>query len=306
VQVTAEDILFVAQLVEELTGVILDESKAYLIESRLESIARSSGCGNYRELCQKARHTSARRLQSRIIEAITTHQTLFFRDTSPFEILREVVIPRLRDTQDRSRQLRIWSAGCSTGQEPYSIAMTLWESIPNILAWDVNIFATDVSEASLQQAGLGRYLPHEIQRGLSPATLARFFHRIGDAYYVNDDLRSLVTFQQHNMLQSCSGFGPFDVIFCRNVAIYFDSGTRRQLFLRLADRLKSSGYLFTGAAESLSDLGPRFKPQYHGRGLYYRPQLVTDSSDGKSERSAIGGGMDRRMAASQDTKAAGG
>jgi chemotaxis protein methyltransferase CheR len=281
VQVTTEDVFYVAQLVQELTGVILDESKAYLIESRLATIARNSGCSNYRELCLKARSTGDRRLQSRIIDAITTHETLFFRDSSPFETLRELVIPQLlaaRSDSGRNRPIRIWSAGCSTGQEPYSIAMTLWESIPNVLGCDVNVLGTDVSDASMQQACLGRYLPHEIQRGLSTTALAKFFRREGDAFYVKDDLRSLVTFRQHNLLEPFSNFGPFDIIFCRNVAIYFDPATRRQLFLRLADRLTSSGYLFAGSSESCSDLGPRFKPQYHGRGAFYRPQLIVDSS----------------------------
>ena len=280
-QVTTEDVFYVAQLVQELTGVILDESKAYLIESRLAAIARSSGCSNYRELCLKARSTCDRRLQSRIVDAITTHETLFFRDSSPFEALRELVIPELlasRSGIGRNRPIRIWSAGCSTGQEPYSIAMTLWGSIPNVLGWDVNVLGTDVSEAALQQARLGRYLPHEIQRGLSASGLATFFRREGDAYYVKDELRSLVTFREHNLLESCASFGPFDIIFCRNVAIYFDPATRRQLFLRLADRLTSSGYLFAGSSESCSDLGPRFKPQYHRRTAFYRPQFVVDNS----------------------------
>lgn len=280
-QVTTEDILYVAQLVQELTGVVLDESKAYLIESRLAAIARSAGCSSYRDLCLKARSTGDRRLQGRIIDSITTHETLFFRDLSPFDTLRELVIPEIVSAKTgpgRSRQLRIWSAGCSTGQEPYSIAMTLWESLPNLGAWDVSILGTDVSEGALNQAMLGRYLPHEVQRGLTPAAMATFFRREGEAYYVKDELRSMVAFRAHNMLESYTGLGPFDVIFCRNVAIYFDPVMRRQLFLRLADRLTSSGFLFSGSSESLADLGPRFKPLYHRRGAYYRPQFVTDAA----------------------------
>jgi chemotaxis protein methyltransferase CheR len=274
VQVTAQDVLFVAQFVQELCGVTLDESKAYLVESRLSGLARSAGCANYRELCRKAQSGGDSKLRDQIIDAITTHETLFFRDGSPFETLRSHVLPELLRAKARTaspRRIRIWSAGCSTGQEPYRIAMTLWDAIPNILGADVNILGTDVSDAAVKQASLGRYAPHEIQRGLNEATLARFFHRDADGWRVRDELRSLLVFRRQHLLESFAGLGPFDAIFCRNVAIYFDAKTRRDLFLRMADRLAPEGYLFVGSAESLMDLGPRFTPLYHERTAYYRP-----------------------------------
>jgi len=274
VQVTVQDLPLVAEYVRELSGVVLDESKAYLVESRLAGLARSAGCASYRELCQRARGSADKKLQDQIIDAITTHETLFFRDNSPFAALREKVLPDLLAAKARTpfpRRIRIWSAACSTGQEPYSIAMTLWEAIPNVLSWDVNILGTDVSDAAVKQASLGRYAAHEIQRGMNDATLARFFHKEGTAWRVRDELRSLAAFRRQNLLDPLTALGPFDVIFCRNVAIYFDAPTRQDLFLRLADRLTPGGYLFVGAAESLADLGPQFAPQYHGRAAFYRP-----------------------------------
>ncbi|NUQ62005.1 MAG: protein-glutamate O-methyltransferase CheR [Pirellulales bacterium] len=273
-QVSPKDILFVAQFVQELTGVVLDETKAYLVESRLSGLARTAGCASYQELCQKARSSGDRRLQDQVIDAITTHETLFFRDNSPFEALRQKVVPELVAAKARPparRKIRIWSAACSTGQEPYSIAMTLWDTIPDVLAWDVNILGTDISDSAVTQASLGRFSSHEIQRGMNPAMLAKFFRQEAGGWKVKDELRSLVSFRRCNLLDSLGGLGPFDVIFCRNVAIYFSGETRRNLFLRLADHLTPDGYLFVGASESLSDLGPRFAPQYHGRTIHYRP-----------------------------------
>jgi chemotaxis protein methyltransferase CheR len=276
--VNQQDIVFVAQFVHELTGVALDESKAYLVECRLSGLARSAGCASYRDLCQKARSSADRKLQDQIIDAITTHETLFFRDNSPFDALRQKVLPELLAAKARTphpKRLRIWSAACSTGQEPYSIAMTLWQTIPKILSWDVNILGTDISDAAVRQASVGRFSAHEIQRGMDPAMLAKFFHQESGVWKVNDELRSLVAFRRHNLLDNFNSLGPFDVIFCRNVAIYFDVKTRRDLFFRLADRLSPNGYLFVGSSESLSDLGARFAPEHHGRAVFYRPNQTS-------------------------------
>jgi chemotaxis protein methyltransferase CheR len=273
-QVTPQDLAFVADFVYKLTGVMLDDSKAYLVESRLAELARGANCANYRELCHKARTSGDPNLQERIIDSITTHETLFFRDGSPYEALRQIVVPALINAKVKTalpRRIRIWSAGCSTGQEPYSIAMTLWDLIPNILAWDINILGTDVADAAVRQASLGSYSSQEIQRGIDPSLLKKYFHTEGNGWRVKDELRSLLTFRRQNLLDSFAGLGPYDVIFCRNVAIYFDAKSRSNLFLRLADRLTDDGYLFVGSAESLSDLGARFMPQCHQHYIFYQP-----------------------------------
>jgi chemotaxis protein methyltransferase CheR len=275
-QVTLADLTAISQLVNELCGITLDNTKGYLIESRLSQLAEAVGCTTFREFAQKARSTDHAALRSEIIDAITTQETLFFRDSSPFEALQYKVLPDLIDAKARTqspKRLRLWSAACSTGQEPYSLAMTLSESIPDILSWDVSILGTDISNAAVRQASLGQYANHEIQRGMKPDLLARYFTKQQSGWKVKDHLRSLVTFARRNLFEPFGDLGPFDIIFCRNVAIYFDASARRGLFHRLAERLVPKGYLFAGSSECLTDLGPQFTPQHLCRATCYQPSM---------------------------------
>lgn len=274
-RVRPEDIPAVSKLVADLCGIVLDDSKGYLIESRLSGLAEAAGCADFAEFARKVRFANDRSLQNQVIDAITTQETLFFRDNAPFEALQHKVLPELIDAKARSpfpKRLRLWSAACSTGQEPYSIAMVLWELIPDVASWDVSILATDISDAAIKHASMGRYGKYEIQRGMKPNLLAKYFHEEVDGWRVRDSLRSLVVFQRRNLLEPFSTLGPFDVIFCRNVAIYFDPATRRSLFLRLTDRLTPDGTLFAGSSESLSELGAQFLPLHHCRTVYYQPK----------------------------------
>jgi len=280
-QVTPDDINYVAKLVEQLCGVLLDDTKGYLVESRLGQLARDEGCKSYRELCDRARSTSDRTLQQKIIDAITTHETLFFRDNSPFEALQNKVVPDLIDACMRStgsKRLRFWSAACSTGQEPYSLAMVLRETIPNFATWNVSILATDISDAAVGTASRGWYATHEIDRGMRASLLAKYFAQKNGGWQVKDEIRAMVSFQKRNLLQPFSELGTFDVIFCRNVAIYFEMLRRRDLFVRLGERLTPSGVLFVGSSESLMDVGPRFVPQQHCRTTFYQPNLVVSAA----------------------------
>lgn len=269
-----QELAEVSALVMELCGILLDESKGYLIESRLAPLVSEFKCASYHELVQRARSMRDRALLTRIIDAITTNETLFFRDGSPFEALQHKALPELIDAKAKTghaRRLRIWSAACSTGQEPYSIAMVLHELIPDIIKWDIHILATDISDAVLRQASLGVYSTFEIDRGLQPALLQRYFTRHDKTYKVKDELRSLVSFGRQNLHEPFANPGPFDIIFCRNVVIYFSAAARKDIFHRLGDSLVADGYLFVGSAESLSDLGPRFLPHHHCRSVFYRP-----------------------------------
>ena len=255
-QVTDMEIPIVAKLVEELCGIVLDGSKGYLIESRLGSLAEAHGCKNFSDFCNRARGGD-RVIRGEIIDAITTQETLFFRDNSPFDALQNKVVPELIDAKSGtafSRRLRIWSAACSTGQEAYSIAMTLCELIPDIIKWDVKILGTDISDAAVKHASLGQYAHHEIQRGMKPAMLKKYFTELKTGWKVKDELRSLATFQRRNLLEPFNDLGAFDIIFCRNVAIYFDAKTKRDLFIRLTRQLVQNGYLFVGSSESLADI----------------------------------------------------
>jgi len=277
-RVTPDDIKVISQLVKDLCGIILDETKGYLIESRLSSVAEACGCKTFSELYYKARYDTNKSVQTKVIDAITTNETLFFRDTSPFEALQNKVIPDIIDSKAggaQPRRLRIWSAACSTGQEPYSIAMVIAGLIPDYLKWDIQILATDISDAALKQASLGQYADYEIKRGMQPAMLAKYFTHVGTAYKVRDELRAMISFRPINLLQPFRGSGPYDIIFCRNVAIYFTPADRASLFQRLAAELTPMGYLFAGASESLMDLGPRFAPQHHCRALFYQPNRPT-------------------------------
>jgi chemotaxis protein methyltransferase CheR len=272
-QVIDKEILIVANLVEELCGIVLDASKGYLIESRLSSLAEAHGCHNFTDFCYKARNGD-RALRSHIIDAITTQETLFFRDSSPFEALQHKVIPELIDARTGtmfSKRIRIWSAACSTGQEVYSIAMTLCEIIPEILKWDIKILGTDISDSAIKHASFGQYADHEIQRGMKPALLRKYFTEVKNGWRVKDELRFLASFQRRNLLESFGDLGAFDIIFCRNVAIYFDTKTKHNLFHRLTKQLTPDGYLFVGSSESLTDLGTKFKPLYHCRTVFYQP-----------------------------------
>jgi chemotaxis protein methyltransferase CheR len=273
--VTSEDIAAVSDLVLDLCGILLDESKDYLIESRLTSLCEAHRCATFADLIMKARTNSDRALQNQIVDAITTHETLFFRDTTPFEALHHKVLPDLLNAKAKTehpRRLRIWSAACSTGQEPYSLAMTLCELIPDIHHWDIAILATDISDAVIRHGNSGCYAPHEIERGLKTEHLQRFFEPVGEHWKIRDEVRSLVSFRKQNLLESFRGIGPFDIIFCRNVVIYFPVLTRRSVFQRIGEVLTPEGYLFVGSSETLNDLAQDFAPQHECRTVYYRPR----------------------------------
>lgn len=287
---TATEIAEVSALIMELCGILLDESKGYLIESRLAPLVAEYQLKSYSELVTRAKNLRERALLTRIIDAITTNETLFFRDNSPFEALQFKALPELIDAKAKTafpRRLRIWSAASSTGQECYSIAMVLHDLIPNITAWDISILGTDISDAALKQASSGTYSDFEIGRGLRPDQLSRHFTRMGSTYKVKDELRSLVTFGRQNLMEPFANPGPFDIIFCRNVVIYFTAAARKDIFTRLARALIPEGYLFVGSAESLADLGPHYAPHHHCRSIFYRPNLTARPAFELGDRGAV-------------------
>jgi chemotaxis protein methyltransferase CheR len=275
-QVTAEDIKVISRLVSDLCGIVLDETKGYLIQSRLSTLAEEAGCKTFSELYYKARYDRDATLRNKVIDAITTNETLFFRDTSPFDVLQNKVLPDLFDARAKSafpKRIRIWSAACSTGQEPYSMAMTFYELLGDLTGWDIQILATDISDAAIRHASIGRYAVHEIRRGMRPDLLKKYFIEEPQGWRIQDRLRALVAFKRLNLLEPFTALGMFDVIFCRNVAIYFAPQARKDLFLRLAAQLPMDGSLMVGSSESLTDLGERFKPHNHCRAIFYRPNL---------------------------------
>jgi len=269
---TAGDIDAICELVNELCGIYLDNSKDYLIEGRLAKLVATSGSANYVDFARKARTTP--RLKDAVVDAITTNETLWFRDASPFEALRYKIFPELIDAKRTSpfpRRLRVWSAACSTGQEAYSIAMAFADIVPDFDKWDLQIYGTDISPAAVAHAQRGEYNQLEISRGLTQKHLGAFFLKSPGGYRVNDVLRRRCRFEVRNLHRPFTGVGNFDVIFCRNVAIYFTPNDRRSLFLRLGETLNRGGWLFTGSGESLMDLGRNWAPKRHCRAVCYQP-----------------------------------
>jgi len=208
-----------------------------------------------------------------VVEAMTTNETFFFRDKVPFDHLRETMIPALLQARAARRSLRIWCAAGSTGQEPYSIAMCLKEYGPALAGWRTEIIATDLSKEVLEKSKAGLYSQFEVQRGLPIQLLVKHFKQVGELWQLNADIRAMVQHRQLNLLQDFSHLGTFDVIFCRNVLIYFDQETKVGIFSRLAKLMEADGFLALGAAETVVGLTDVFKPYPEKRGLY-RPNLV--------------------------------
>ncbi len=274
--ITNQDIDAVCGLVDELCGICWDESKAYLIESRLQTLVDQQGCENYQDLVRKVRAEVVPGLKEQVVDAVTTNETLWFRDNSPFVAMKNKLIPELVDNKATSpfpRRLRIWSAACSTGQEVYSLAITLAETLPDYRDWDIQILGTDISPAAVEHASQGAYSRLEIGRGMDQEHLKKFFIEQGETWKVSDELRSMCTFHQRNLHEPFTGIGPFDIIFCRNVAIYFSDQDRQSLFERLAEVLSHDGWVMVGSSESLVNMGDRWHPEQHCRASCYHPNM---------------------------------
>ena len=264
---TPQDYDFLRKLLKERSGLDLSADKQYLVESRLIPLARKAGLPGIAELVQKMKG-GAEALTSEVVEAMTTNETFFFRDKIPFDHLRETVLPALLKARAGRRSLRIWSAACSTGQEPYSIAMCLKERAPELAGWRIEIVATDLSQEVLEKAKSGIYSQFEVQRGLPVQLLVKYFTQVGEHWQINPEIRGMVQHRPLNLLQDFSHLGKFDVIFCRNVLIYFDQDTKTGIFRRLAKAFEPDGMLLLGAAETVVGISDAFRPHPDRRGLY--------------------------------------
>jgi chemotaxis protein methyltransferase CheR len=267
----------VAQYIYALCAVILDESKGYLIEGRLGHLVESTGCGSFGMLVQRAKSDPSRALEHRIVDAITTNETSFFRDTAPFDLLRQKIVPETIDRRKRSgsARLRIWSAACSTGQEILSIAITLKELLGNTEPYGIQLVGTDISNDAVARASRGLYNPTEISRGLTPELREKYFRKSGDGWQICDELRAMAAFRRLNLMDSFAGLGKFDVVFCRNVAIYFNDRDRLSLFQRMEHVLEPNGCLVIGAMESLTGICPQFESKRHMRAVFYQLKSST-------------------------------
>jgi chemotaxis protein methyltransferase CheR len=273
-QLRTGELPLMQQLVRQLAGVVLDDHKGYLIESRLGPIAEQQGCANFNELYFKLRYGSDQKLTQAVVDAITTHETNWFRDGTPFEALQFKVIPEVIDARARmgqAKRLRIWSAASSSGQEAYSVGMILCELIPDIASWDVQILGTDISRSSVESAQRAVYAEHEMQRTSRPQLMSKYFEPVPGGFRVKEQVRKLCRFEVRNLMEPVSGLGPFDVVFVRNVLIYFDGTAKQELMRRIRNCVLPHGWLFVGSTENLMDCGAEWIPQTHCRATVYQP-----------------------------------
>lgn len=274
IRITPPEVQLFSNYIYTVCGIYIESSKAYLLETRLGKIMESEGCNSFSDFYHRIRNDTSRTLQSRVIDAITTNETLFFRDISPFELLKFKILPEVIDKAAKLSQvpvpIRIWSAACSTGQEVYSIAMVLKELLGDLGRYNIKLLGTDLSDAAIKQASYGVYNKFEIERGLERERLQRYFEASGGCWKIRSELRSVAQFRKLNLMESFTALGKFDIIFCRNVAIYFKLEDRKKLFNKIAECLDSDGFLVIGATESLTGVCPQFIPKRHLKSIFYQ------------------------------------
>lgn len=264
------DFDFVRELVRRHSAIALEDGKGYLVEARLTPLARREGFASLAELVAQLRTGRDPALQRKVVEAMTTNETLFFRDVHPFEALRASVLPELVQRRAAVKQLRIWSAACSTGQEPYTIAILLRESFPELASWRVDIVATDLSTEVLEKARAGVYGQIEVNRGLPARLMVKYFRQQGVEWQLDDAIRAMVDFRELNLAEPWPAMGQFDVVFLRNVLIYFDRDTKKSILARVRSVLKPDGSLFLGAAETTMNLDDAYERVQLGKSGCYR------------------------------------
>jgi chemotaxis protein methyltransferase CheR len=283
--ISATDFETVRRLVYERSAIVLDVGKEYLVEARLLPLARARAC-TLAELVAKVRSGVDRPLQTSVVEALTTNETAFFRDVKPFEVLRTIVLPDVIERQRKARSLRIWCAASSSGQEPYTVAMILREHFPDVHGWDIRITATDISTEMVERTREARYSQLEVNRGGVPAAmLVKYFNRVGLHWDIHPDLKRWVTARQLNLAAPWGQIGRQDIVFCRNVLIYFDVETKRSILRRARELLGPRGYLFLGAGESTHGLDDGFDHIDRGRGGCYQVSAASQSNP-QTERRA--------------------
>ncbi|GAB6053283.1 chemotaxis protein CheR [Magnetospira thiophila] len=262
-----ENFQFIADLLKKKSGQVLGPDKVYLVESRLLPVARKRGLKDLEELVSLLRQQD-RALVSEVVDAMTTNESFFFRDIKPFDMFRDVTLPQLMEDRAARKSLRIWCAAASSGQEPYSLAMILKEAAAKMAGWRVEILASDISVSMLEKAKAGKYSQFEVQRGLPIQNLVKYFKKQDESWVIDPSLRSMVKFREFNLLDDMRPLGTFDVIFCRNVLIYFDQPTKSKILDDMAKMISEDGSLFLGGAETVLGLTDRFKPMPGHRGIY--------------------------------------
>ncbi len=274
-----DDFAFFTKYIYDQTGLVLGPDKMYLIESRLAPLARKYNHANIDLLVGQLRASKAPDLHRDIVDAMMTNESFFFRDGKPFEQFRQLVLPGLLQSRAAKKSFRIWCAAASTGQEPYTLAMILKEEAAKLAGWRVDIVGTDISHDALDRARAGIYTQFEVQRGLPIQLLVKYFKQDGDKWQIAPEIRNAVQYRNFNLLSDFASLGSYDVIFCRNVLIYFDQKTKGTILDRMAKLLPSDGLLYLGGAETVLGVTERFQPMAGQRGIY---QVVTPGGAAKA------------------------
>lgn len=269
---STEDFDFLAKLVLDRSAIVLEPSKSYLVESRLNPVAREHGMESISDLAEALRKPNHRKLAEAVVDAMTTNETSFYRDIHPFDLLRTKLLPELIEKRSNEKRLTIWSNACSSGQEIYSIAMMIREHFPQLAGWDVRLRATDLSSEILERAENGIFNQTEVNRGLPMQLLMKYFHRDGVHWRINDDIRSMVRFDSVNLIENWPlTLTSVDVVFLRNVLIYFTPDTKREILAKVRQRIRDDGILFLGGSENTMNLTNEFERTQVDRTVYYRP-----------------------------------
>lgn len=267
---TLDAVTYVCTLVRQHSAIELDAAKAYLIEARLAPIARRHGHASTKELIDRLRTRVDAQLRQQVVEAMTTNETSFFRDAHPFDALRTTIVPEILARGAARKWLNIWSAACSTGQEAYSIAMLLREHFPELASWQTAILGTDLSEEVLDKARAARFTQIEVNRGLPAKLLAKYFQREGVLWRLAPQIRELASFRKLNLIESFPALPVMDVVFLRNVLIYFSPETKRAILERVRRVMAPHAVLFLGAAETTIGLDACFTRVQSGNSVFYR------------------------------------
>ena len=265
-----DDFSYVREMVYRQAAIVLEKEKNYLVEARLTPLVRQHGFGSLEELVAQLRNQPHNGMQWHVVEAMTTNETSFFRDVHPFEMLKKNVLPELMKKRATTRQLSIWCAAASSGQEPYTILMLLREAFPELLTWKLNFIATDISQEMIERCREGCYSQLEVNRGLPAPLLVKYFSKIGTEWKIKDELRRMIDFRQMNLAQAWSALPAMDVIFMRNVLIYFDLETKKAILARVRRTLKADGYFFLGGAETTLNIDESFKRVQIDKAAYYQ------------------------------------
>jgi chemotaxis protein methyltransferase CheR len=259
----------------EISGIALDAGKEYLLETRLSQLMEQLQCSSYTQLQQKSKLDFKKEIENQIIDAITTNETYFFRDIAPFELLQNKIFPDLIDKNSKDASplkpvINLWSAANSTGQEIYSIAMTLTEMGITPNKYNVKLFGTDISDAAIAKASYGLYNQFEVARGLNQHRLTKYFDKQGDSYRIKDQIRAMSQFKKMNLMKPFVGIGQFDIILCRNVMIYFNTEDRKKIYHNISKVLKPDGYLLIGSTESLVNDTDLFDSKRYLNSTFYQ------------------------------------